>query len=79
MSISQGRLFVSMESEVIKMLTIYDSYPPDKDDLASKKETPKPQGRPGEKEDKDGVPYSKYMDSRPLYNRPFERLLADWR
>ena len=61
------------------MLTIYDSYPPDKDDLANKKEIPKPQARAGKKEDKEGIPYSKYMNSLPLYNRPFERLLADWR
>ena len=53
------------------MPTIYDSYPPDKADLAEKKEPPRFQRRPKKKEDKDGIPYSKYMVSRPLINRPF--------
>jgi hypothetical protein len=60
------------------MPTIYDSYPPDKKDLAEKKEDLRFQSSPVKKEE-DEISYSKYMISHPLKNRPFEKLLKNWR
>ena len=60
------------------MKSVYDSYLPDKYDLANKKEVPRFRPKPIKKDEGD-IPYSKYMDSRPLKIRPFERLLANWR
>ena len=60
------------------MPVIYDSYPPDKYDLANKKAIPRFHKRPVKKDEGD-IPYSKYMDTQSLKNRPFEKLLDNWR
>ena len=59
------------------MTTIYDSYPPGKEDLADK-EASGFQPRPQKKKDED-IPCVKYTENHPLENRPFEKLLANWR
>jgi len=57
------------------MGSIYDSYPPGKNDLAGKEEALRFQPKPAKRDEGD-IPYSKYMVSHPLRNRPFEKLLA---
>jgi len=59
------------------MPTIYDSYPPDKRDLADKEPISRVRSRP--RKTKVETPSSEYMDTRPLEHRPFEKLFNNWR
>ena len=58
-------------------MSIYNSYQPNQNDLATKKDITRLQVKP--RKDEGEIPYSKYMVSRSLTDKPFDKLLTNRR